>query len=71
MFKPDRVMAGQLGLPRDFKKHLGARTFVINILFFCLLLCLCMYFSFFPALFSRFFFNVTSDRKIGVSKIKG
>ena len=48
MFKPDRVMTGQLGLPRDFKKHSGARTFVINILFFCLLLCLCMYFSFFP-----------------------
>ena len=65
MFKPDRVMAGQLGLPRDFKKYSGARTFVINILFFCLL-CLCMYFSFFLALFSRLFFDVTSDRKLGV-----
>ena len=39
MFKPDRVMAGQLGLPSDFKKRLGARTFLTNILFFCLLLC--------------------------------
>lgn len=40
MFEPDRDMAGQVGLPRDFQKHSGARTFWL--IFFCFLLYLCM-----------------------------